>query len=59
MERLLSPLAPCAYALLRAISGLLFVCHGAQKLCLLVATRGDGALALGPALGLAGRGTAR
>jgi putative oxidoreductase len=138
MERFLSPLAPSAYALLRAISGLLFVCHGAQKLLgwfgglpegvtvepfglvwwagvievvgglligiglfsgwaafvcsgqmavayfmahqprgllpivnggelavlycfvfLLIATRGDGTLALGPALGLGGRSAAR
>ena len=32
MERILAPIAPSAYALLRGVSGLMFVCHGAQKL---------------------------
>jgi putative oxidoreductase len=32
MERALSPFAPYAYALLRIVSGLLFVCHGGQKI---------------------------
>jgi putative oxidoreductase len=32
MERLLGRFAPESYALVRIISGLLFACHGAQKL---------------------------
>ena len=32
MEKTLAPFAPYAYALLRIIAGLLFVCHGGQKL---------------------------
>jgi putative oxidoreductase len=32
MERLLGPWAPQLYALLRIVAGLLFACHGAQKL---------------------------
>ena len=32
MQRILTPLAPWAYALLRGAYGLLFACHGAQKL---------------------------
>jgi putative oxidoreductase len=31
MEKSLAPLAPYAYAIMRIIVGLLFVCHGAQK----------------------------
>ena len=32
MEKALSPFAAYAYALLRIVSGLLFVCHGGQKI---------------------------
>ena len=32
MERALASFAPYAYAILRIIAGLLFVCHGGQKL---------------------------
>jgi putative oxidoreductase len=32
MEKALAPFAPYAYAILRIIVGLLFVCHGGQKL---------------------------
>jgi putative oxidoreductase len=32
MERILGRLAPYFYALLRIVAGLLFACHGAQKL---------------------------
>ena len=32
MEKALAPFTPYAYALLRIVSGLLFVCHGGQKL---------------------------
>jgi putative oxidoreductase len=32
MEKALAPFAPHAYALLRIIAGLLFVCHGGQKI---------------------------
>jgi putative oxidoreductase len=32
MERFLGPWAPQLYALLRIVAGLLFACHGAQKL---------------------------
>jgi putative oxidoreductase len=32
MEKALSPFASYAYALLRIVSGLLFVCHGGQKI---------------------------
>lgn len=32
MERILGKLAPYLYALLRIVAGLLFACHGAQKL---------------------------
>ena len=32
MERTLASLAPYAYAVLRIIAGLLFVCHGGQKI---------------------------
>jgi putative oxidoreductase len=32
MERALASFAPHAYAILRIIAGLLFVCHGGQKL---------------------------
>jgi putative oxidoreductase len=31
MEKLVAPFAPHAYAILRIIAGLLFVCHGGQK----------------------------
>ena len=31
MEKVLAPFAPYAYALLRIVAGLLFVCHGGQK----------------------------
>jgi putative oxidoreductase len=32
MERPLAPLAPYAYAMLRIVAALLFICHGGQKL---------------------------
>ena len=32
MERILGPVAPYLYALMRVVVGLLFACHGAQKL---------------------------
>ena len=32
MDKILAPFAPHAYALLRIIAGLLFVCHGGQKI---------------------------
>jgi putative oxidoreductase len=32
MERLLGPYAPYLYALMRIVLGVLFACHGAQKL---------------------------
>jgi uncharacterized membrane protein YphA (DoxX/SURF4 family) len=32
MEKALAPFAPYAYAIMRIILGLLFVCHGGQKL---------------------------
>lgn len=32
MEKALAPFAPYAYAIMRIIVGLLFACHGAQKL---------------------------
>ena len=32
MERVLSKVAPYLYALMRIVVGLLFACHGAQKL---------------------------
>jgi putative oxidoreductase len=32
MDKILAPFAPHAYALLRIIDGLLFVCHGGQKI---------------------------
>ena len=32
MERILGPVAPYLYALMRIVVGLLFACHGAQKL---------------------------
>jgi putative oxidoreductase len=32
MEKALAPFAPYAYAIMRIILGLLFICHGGQKL---------------------------
>ena len=32
MERALAPVTPYAYAVLRIVAGLLFVCHGGQKI---------------------------
>lgn len=32
MEKALAPFAPNAYALLRIVAGLLFTCHGGQKI---------------------------
>ena len=32
MERVLASVAPYAYAILRIIAGLLFICHGGQKI---------------------------
>jgi putative oxidoreductase len=32
MQRILGPLSPYLYALMRIVVGLLFACHGAQKL---------------------------
>ena len=51
MERLLGRFAPQAYALMRIAAGLLFACHGAQKLFgILGGTR----MALMSQMGLAG-----
>jgi len=51
MEKFLTPLAPHIYALLRIIVGLLFVCHGGQKI---FGWFGGPAVPLGSLFGLAG-----
>lgn len=56
MERLLGQFAPYLYALLRIVAGLLFACHGAQKLFGLFGGVGEqgGAVAWLSLMGLAG-----
>jgi putative oxidoreductase len=51
MKKPLAPLAPHIYALLRIIVGLLFVCHGGQKI---FGWFGGPAVPLGSLFGLAG-----
>lgn len=51
MERILGRFAPYAYALLRIVAGLLFACHGAQKL---FGVLGGRQVAIASQLGLAG-----
>jgi len=51
MEKTLAPFASYAYALLRIVAGLLFVCHGGQKL---FGWFGGQAVPLGSLFGLAG-----
>jgi putative oxidoreductase len=51
MEKILGRFAPQIYALLRIVAGLLFACHGAQKLFGLL---GGHQVALTSQLGLAG-----
>jgi putative oxidoreductase len=48
MERLLAPLAPWAYALMRIFVGLLFACHGAQKIFGVLGGAGGGGSAVAP-----------
>jgi putative oxidoreductase len=56
MERILGQFAPYLYALLRIVAGLLFACHGAQKLFGLFGGVGEqgGAVAWLSLMGLAG-----
>jgi putative oxidoreductase len=51
MERILGRFAPQCYALLRIVAGLLFACHGAQKL---FGVLGGPQMALASQMGLAG-----
>ena len=51
MERLLGPYAPYLYALMRIVLGVLFACHGAQKL---FGVLGGTPVALFSLMGLAG-----
>lgn len=51
MERLLGRFAPQFYALMRIVTGLLFACHGAQKL---LGVLGGQQVPLASQLGLAG-----
>jgi putative oxidoreductase len=51
MEKALTPFAPYAYALLRIVAGLLFLCHGGQKL---FGWFGGQPVPLGSLFGLAG-----
>jgi putative oxidoreductase len=54
MERFLSGYAPQAYALLRIIVGLLFFCHGAQKVFGLFGGIGGAPVPLASLFGVAG-----
>jgi len=54
MERFLAGYAPQAYALLRIIVGLLFFCHGAQKVFGLFGGIGGAAVPLASLFGVAG-----
>jgi putative oxidoreductase len=54
MERVLGRFAPQAYALLRIVAGLLFACHGAQKLFGVFGGVGGHAVPYMTKLGLAG-----
>ena len=54
MERFLISYAPHAYAALRVIVGLLFICHGAQKVFGLFGGIGGMAVPLASLLGMAG-----
>ena len=51
MEKALAPFAPYAYALLRIVAGLSFICHGGQKI---FGWFGGEEVPLGSLLGLAG-----
>jgi putative oxidoreductase len=54
MEKVLGRFAPHAYALLRIVAGLLFACHGAQKLFGVLGWPGGGHAPYMSRLGLAG-----
>ena len=54
MERLLAGYAPQTYALMRIIIGLLFFCHGAQKVFGLFGGLGGAAVPLASLYGVAG-----
>lgn len=54
MEKLLAPLAPYAYAIMRIIVGLLFFCHGAQKIFGWFGGVGGGSVPLASLYGMAG-----
>ncbi len=54
MDRVLGRFAPQAYALLRIFAGLLFACHGAQKLFGVLGWPGGGHAPYMSQLGLAG-----
>ena len=51
MERALAPVTPYAYAVLRIVAGLLFVCHGGQKI---FGCFGGQTVPLGSLFGIAG-----
>jgi len=54
MERFLAGYAPQAYALLRIVIGLLFICHGAQKVFGIFGGINGAAVPLASLLGVAG-----
>jgi putative oxidoreductase len=54
MEKFLAPFTPYAYALLRIVTGLLFLCHGGQKVFGWFGGVGGSAVLLTSQLGVAG-----
>lgn len=54
MEKLLAPLAPYAYAIMRIVVGLLFLCHGGQKIFGWFGGVGGGTVPLASLYGVAG-----